>query len=82
MKRILVLLTAVALMAMLAVAASSAMVDRTPEPPSPGEPKFSGKLSTFVIRCGPFLGLEDAHGAFAINKNGSFGHCVTVPPPH
>ena len=89
MRRILVLLTVVALMVvMLAMTASSAMADRFPAPPSPGEPLLSGSGNpgaTTVIHCGPFFeqvaGIEGGHGAAAFNKNGGVsGNCVLAPP--
>ncbi len=82
MRRVLLLLTVVALM--LVMTASSAMADRFPAPPSPGEPLLSGHLATTVLHCGPFVeqvvGLEGDNGAVALNYNGASGNCVLAPP--
>ncbi len=81
MRRVLLLLTVVALMVvMLAMTASSAMAFRFPPPPSPGEPLISyGKYA--VIHCGPFSEpIPDFHGAVPTGNQGQGGNCVVAPP--
>ena len=83
-RRILVLLSVVAMMVvMLAMTASSAMAFTLPSPPLQGEPLLSGNPdSTTVVHCGPyyeqFRGIEGVHGAGAFNNNQELlgGACV------
>jgi hypothetical protein len=83
-RRILVLLSVVALMVvMLAMTASSAMAYTLPSPPVQGEPLLSGNPdTTTVVHCGPafelLFGIEGVHGAGAFNNNQELlgGGCV------
>ncbi len=78
MRRMLLLLSVVALMVvMLAMTASSAMAFSFPGPPTPGEPLLSGNEdATLVVHCGPYyeqapLPIEGVHGAGAFNVRGN-----------
>ena len=84
MRRILLMLAVIALMAVMLVAMAVPAFAKNAKPEGGGEPLVSGNLETKVTQhCGPIFelfGTEDIHGAVPTVPNQSEGgNCVRAP---
>ena len=71
-KRILVLLTVVALMVvLLAMSVAPAFAQ--------GEPVETGGGPTRVLHCAPSIGVEGIHGVIVLNEQGQVTFCRLTP---
>jgi len=85
MKRVVLVLSLMAVMAMLFAAMAVPAFAKNVKPEEGGEPLVSGNLVTNVTQhCGPLaerLGAEDLHGAVpTVPFQSEGGNCVLAPP--